>query len=717
MNIGELVEFSSGDDFRLGVVVGEVGKKKLELVSSEGEKMRALRKEVTFESGIKIADVSESTAESGARRFARQVEEAAGEVEVEMLWEFVKDSEEPLTLNELSDLFFGEVNPPNLLALLRVLRADIVYFKQKKAKKDDLPRFEPRPSSQVEQMQRQREAELEKERERDIFVDGVCEILALEEASERAVLAEEKMTDTSFRRLAHAVQDYAIHDEDSSQQAQATELLDQIEARLERRLRGSQNLRAFELMVDAGIWDTHENLHLLRRNISTSISDELLAEVQKVCAQAWEPEPWRRDVSEVLSFSIDDPSTRDIDDALSFEFLKEGGFRVGVHIADPSARVPVGCELDADARARGTSVYLPTGNFPMFSPELSHELMSLVAGELRPSVSTFFTFDAELKLVDAEVVPTSVKVDHRLSYGQVDALLNADNSELVEDAPEDPEEIGELADDEALAAALAHLEAAAEALSEARHAQGAINIDLPDLEMTVDHSGEEPIITCEVLDSSSAARQLVGEWMIANNKLIGEFCKEHELPAIYRTQPSPDEELYTDDILALPEGLAREFGLVRKMKPGDVSTEPGPHFGLGLAVYVQSSSPIRRYNDLVCQRQIKAFLAGEPLPYDESDIVEVLGTVEVTARDAKITERETTRYWTLQHLAGLKGEPLKATVVEHKDHNKALAAVFLHDVALKATCKFTERPEIGEVCEVTVSSADPRKDSLYLRSF
>lgn len=715
MNIGELIEFSSGDDFRLGAVVGEIGKKKLELVSSEGEKMRALRTEVTFETGIKIADVSESTAESGARRFARQVEEAAGEVEVEMLWEFVKDSEEPLSLAELSELFFGEVNPPNSLALLRVLRDDIVYFKQKKAKRDDLPRFEPRPSSQVEQMRRQREAELEKERERDIFIDGMCEILALEDVTERAALAEEKMADTSFRRLAHAVQDYAIHDEDSSQKAQASELLDQIEIRRERRLRGSQNLRAFELMVEAGVWDTHENLHLLRRNISTSISDELLAEVQKACALAWEPEPWRRDVSEVLSFSIDDPSTRDIDDALSFEFL-EVGFRVGVHIADPSARVPVGCELDVDARGRGTSVYLPTGNFPMFSPELSHGLMSLVTGELRPSVSTFFTFDGDLKLVDTEVVPTSVKVDHRLTYTQVDALLNEDNSELSEDDSETPEEIAELAGDTALTLALAHLKAAAEALAKAREAQGAISIDLPDLEMTVDYSGEEPIIVCEVLDSNSPARQLVSEWMVANNKLIGEFCKEHELPAIYRTQPSPDEELYTEDILALPEGLAREFGLVRKMKPGDVSTEPGPHFGLGLSVYVQASSPIRRYNDLVCQRQIKAFLAGEALPYDESDIVEVLGTVEITARDAKITERETTRYWTLQHLAGLKGEVLKATVVEHKDHNKALAAVFLHGVALKATCKFAERPEVGEVCEVTVSSADPRKDTLYLRS-
>ncbi|AWV88391.1 ribonuclease catalytic domain-containing protein [Bradymonas sediminis] len=706
MNIGELIEFSSGDDFRLGAVVGEIGKKKLEIVSSEGEKMRALRTEVTFESGVKIADVSESTAESGARRFARQVEEAAAEVEVEMLWEFVKDADEPMTLAELSELFFGEVNPPNLLAIFRVLRDDIIYFKQKKAKRDDLPRFEPRPIAQVEQMQRQREAELEKERERDIFIDGVCEILAVEDPPERAALSTEKMTDTSFRRLAHVVQDYAIHDEDSNQLAQANELLDQIEERAGRRLRGSKNLRAFELMVEAGIWDTHENLHLLRRNISTSMSADILEEVRKVCAQAWTPEEWRRDATEILTFSIDDISTRDIDDALSVEFLEDGGFRVGVHIADPSARVPVGCELDADARARGTSVYLPTGNYPMFSPELSHGLMSLVAGELRPSVSTFFDFSADLELVGSEVVPTSVVVDHRLTYAAVDALLSEDDAETPE----------ELAGEAELARALALLQRAAEVMLAERNAMGAVSIDLPELDMKVDYSGDEPVVYCEVLDSNSEARKIVSEWMVANNKLLGEFCREHQLPAIYRTQPKPDEELYTDEILALPEGVVREFALVRKMKPGEVSTEPAPHFGLGLSAYVQGSSPIRRFNDLVCQRQVKAFLAGEPLPYDETDIVEVLGTVENTAKDAKITERETTRYWMLHHLAGRKGEPMQATVVEHKDHNDALAAVFLHDVALKATCKFTKRPEVGEVCEVTVSSADPRKDTLYLRS-
>jgi exoribonuclease-2 len=553
-------------------------------------------------------------------------------------------------------------------------------------------------------MRRQREAELEKERERDVFIEGVAEILSAEDADMRAARAEEKMADTGFRRLAHMVQEYAIHDSDYDRHAQANELLDAIEAGRGKRLRGSQNLRAFGLMVEMGVWDEHENLHLLRRNISTTIDDEIVQAARTICGRAWEPEPWRRDLTGPLSFSIDDASTRDIDDALSCEILPQGGFRVGVHIADPSARVPVGCELDLDARGRGTSIYLPTGNFPMFARELSHDLMSLVEGELRPAVSTLFTFTDDFELLDAEVAPSMVRVNHRLTYDQVDAML-ADSA----DSP-DSAEIND-----ALLDALRRLEKAGHKLMQRRNEQGAVSIDLPELKMHVDCSGAEPHIVCEVLDAASRSRRIVSEWMIANNRVIGEFCREHQLPTIYRGQPSPDAELYTDDILSLPEGLAREFALVRKMKPGDASTEPMPHFGLGLSVYVQGSSPIRRYSDLVCQRQIKAFLADEALPYDPDHIVEVLGTVEVAARDAKITERETTRYWTLHHLAGLKGEALDATVVEHKDHNKALAAVFLHGVALKATCKFANRPAVGEPCQVVVSSADARKDSLYLR--
>lgn len=707
MNIGELIEFGSSDDPRIGAVIAEVGKQKLEVITSEGDQMRPQRDQVSFETGIKVADLSATSAQAAARRFAQKVDEAAGEIDIAMLWEFVRDDDTPQPPTALTELYFGEVDSAHTLATLRVLRTDGVFFRQKRLKGDPTPVFEPRPADQVEEMQRQQQIELEKAREREVFVLTVADLLDESDLETRAALAAQKMADPNFRRLAHIVQAHAIDDGEDDPHTQANELLDAVEAHRGKKLRQSKGLRAFYLMVDLGIWAEHENLHLLRRNIPTTIADDILEAAHLISQKSWEPEAWRRDLTRARTFSIDDITTRDIDDALSVEFLPDGRTRVGVHIADPSARVSAGSLLDRDARARGTSIYLPTGNFPMFAPLLSHDQMSLVQGALRPAISTIFEFSADLELLHQEVVPSMVQVDHRLTYRQVDALLGAPGADPT---------AGDLAANTALTDALQHLTRCARNLLKTRQEKGAINIDLPELHLHVDFHSDEIVVSCEVHDATSPARQMVSEWMVANNRVIGEFCRDHNLPTIYRGQVAPDGELFTEEVLSVPEGLAREFALVRKLKPGDVSTEPAPHFGLGLAVYVQGSSPIRRYSDLVCQRQLKAFLAEEALPYNASDILEVLATVETTARDAKITERETARYWTLYHLANLRGQPLNATVVEHKEHNSAMAGVFLHDVALKANCKFAQRPPVGAPCQVTVATADPRKDTLHLRS-
>ncbi len=692
MKIGEIIEFSSGDDHRIGTIVGEIGKKKLEVVAADGDEMRATRDEVTFESGISVSDPSNtSAAQSGARRFEEKVLEFAEEIDLPMLWQFVADmGGEAMAPEDLAELYFSSSEPAARLAIRSTLRDDIVFFKQKRG-----PSFEPRSDSQVAELKRQKEAEEEKQRERQAFVDGVVAVLEQEGAARRE-MADEKMADPTFRRLARVVQKYALYDSDHDRADLANELLDAVEDGLGKRLKGSYGLRAFWLMVDMGVWDEHENLDLLRYNISTEMDDEIVEAAQLICDRSWEPESFRRDLTDMRTFSIDSASTRDIDDALSCEQLSSGGWKVGVHVADPSACVPPGSDLDLEARSRGTSIYLPTGNFPMFPRPLSHGKMSLVEGELRPAMSAVFTFNDELELVDSEITPSMVQVDNRMTYDQVDEILEGDDSGPLPDA-------------------LRKLAEIAQKARKRRMDDGAININLPDLDLKVDLSGAEPSIECAVIEERSPARRLVSELMILNNRVYGEFCRDNPIPSIYRAQAPPEEELYDDAVMSVPEGIAREFALVRKMKPGDVTTEPSPHFGLGLAVYVQASSPIRRYSDLVCQRQIKAFLAEEQLPYGGSDILEVLATVGSTAREASITERESTRYWTLYHLGQLAGEPLDATVVEHKSHDDAKAAVFLHGVALKANCKFHDRVPVGEDCKIEVSKANPRKDVLYLR--
>lgn len=695
IKVGDIVEFASGGAYYLGAVTREVGAKKLGMLTLDGDQMRATRDAVSFETGKRVDAANEDEIHATLREFNDRVTEFAEGVDLEVLWAFVREMDEGLDAAQMAELFFDSTEPAAVLAILSVLREDIVYFKQKREV------FEPRPPGQVDELKQQRAAELEKQRVRKGFVDGVVEVLRADEGRERRELAEAKMADTDFRQFARILQRYAIYDREYDRIPQANELLDEIEQALGRGLRGRHHLRAFWLMVDMTIWSEHENLWLYRYNVPTELDAEVEQAARECAERPFDPEPWRRDLTDVRCYSIDAPWTQDIDDAVSCRPELGGGFTVGVHIADPSARVLAGSLLDQEARKRGTSVYLPTGTLPMFPRELSHGAMSLVEGELRPAVSTLVTFDENLEIVDTEIVPSIVRVHRRLTYDGVDAMLASD---------------GEAAAEPGVGETLANLKYIADELMRRRAERDAVFIDLPELKIDVDQLAEDrPVVTCKLLEGQSEARQIVSELMIMANGVVGQFCREHAIPMIYRSQDPPDGELMDADVMAMPEGLPRTFMMLRKMKSGDASTRPQPHFGLGLPVYVQSSSPIRRYSDLICQRQLKAFAAGDELPYDEDAIIGLMGTVENTTRDASITERETERYWTIFYLGTRRDEPLEATVLEHKDPQGSRVSVFLHDVALKANANMRRTVPVGETVHVIVEKANPRTDTLHLK--
>jgi exoribonuclease-2 len=692
MNIGEIIEFESGGEHYFGAIVRKLGGgKKLVVHTASGDRMRTTPKNVTFETGKQVRDPDvDSIIESTLQSFEEDVAGYAEEVDLQMVWEFVKDNEDPVPAEDIAELFFADTQLAIVLAITSVLRDDAIYFKERR------DGFEPRPESTVEELQRQERIEREKREERNRFIADVVEVLEADETV-RHELGEEKMSDATFRQRARILQGYALEGRDYAKKDDAESLLEDIGDNLNRSLKGRYEVQAFWLFVDMGVWDEHENLELLKHNIPTEYDAEVHEAAEILMGQEWEVEDWRTDLTSILTFSIDAAETKDIDDALSFERLDGGGYRVGVHVADPSARVEPDSVLDRLARDRGTSIYLPTGNLPMFPGEVSHGPLSLVEGEARPAVSTLIELDENLEVVQSDVVASIVRVDHRLTYDEVDAKLE-----------------GPGAGDEELVRSLKSLREAADAFAEERRERGAVDIDLPELKLDVDLSGPTPVVTPHVIEAGSLARDLVSELMVRGNHYIGEFCRRNGIPMIYRSQDNPEEEVYTDELMALPEGPVREFAKIYKMKPGNITTEPQPHFGLGLPVYVQASSPIRRYGDLVCQRQVKAFLHGEELPYGPDEIMEIMATVEASADNSKRAERETQRYWTLYYLASIGDEPLEATVLDHKDHDDSSAAVFIHRLAFKANARFRKRPPVGEVAEVHVKKAKPRQDVLHL---
>jgi len=687
MKPGDVIEFESGDRHLLGVVTRELGQKYI-VVTEEGDEMRPTGGEVTFELGARIDPDRDSDAiASRLEGDRREIDSVAEEVDVGFLWEFVADDDR-VTAAELSDLFFENAETANVLGVQQALRDNGLYFKERS------DGFEPRSANQVEEMKKQLEARRRERERRQRFVEGVVEVLEADQ-EHREALADEKMADEEFRRSANLLQEYAIYDQGFGERDEALDLLEAIEEELGRELRGRYGRKAFWLMVEMGVWHEHENLWLHRYNLGGEPDREVVEAVDDLEERGWEPEAWRRELSDVRCFSIDDASTRDIDDALSCRRLPDGGWEVGVHIADPSTHIEAGDRLDRHARERGTSIYLPWTTIPMFPERVSEEIASLIAGEQRPAISVLTAYDEDLERTGHEIVPSVVEIDDRLTYERADALLEEGDGELAEAL----QKLRQLGDEE----------------RRKRKENGAINIDLPDPDLRVEWEEGEPTVECSVKRDDSPANELVSEFMILANTLLGGFCRDNDIPVIYRTQDSPDRELLDEDVRDVPEGRPRQFAMLYRMKPGNLTTEPGYHFGLGVTAYTQATSPIRRYADLICQRQIKAFLADEKLPHDEDDMVELLGAVENASREAGRTQSETDRYWLLEYLRRHDGEPMEATVVEHKNHDGTHAAVWLDEVAQKFNCNFQKTVPVGESTEVVVDHANPRRDQISLK--
>jgi exoribonuclease-2 len=324
-----------------------------------------------------------------------------------------------------------------------------------------------------------------------------------------------------------------------------------------------------------------------------------------------------------VAFTIDDEETLEVDDALSCEVTADGRLRVGIHIALVADFVARGGAMDREAAARATTVYLPETTVRMLPDEICCRRASLVAGERRPVLSTSVLLGPRGELLGSVVGPANLKIGLRLSYAQADRILSG--------AEEGESEV---------AAALRALHTAALELRERRKRAGAILTQRREPKVRV--RGDE--IEIEIIDNNnSPSRLLVAEFMVLNNFVAASYAADHRIPLIYRVQPTAGDA-----------GAAR----------ARLSVYPEFHAGAGLQRYAQLSSPIRRYADLVLQRQLVSALADSSAsPYDADGILAVLANTENVEAEAKELERRARRYWILRYLQRRAvGRELAATV-------------------------------------------------------
>jgi exoribonuclease-2 len=344
--------------------------------------------------------------------------------------------------------------------------------------------------------------------------------------------------------------------------------------------------------------------------------------------------------------TIDGPFTQDFDDAVSLEMVGDER-HLGIHIADVAEVVLPESILDKEARKRGTTLYLARRQIPMIPKELSHDTLSLVQGCDRPAISLFARFDKSGKLLECRFVASVIKVHQKLTYEEVDKILAAENR--TSDLNPGPVE--------KLAVMLPEMYQLSRRLQQERMNKDALRLSLPELQV-IFHDDLSFSLTQD--DQDTPSRMIIAELMILYNFLAGRFCKDNQIPALYRTQAEPSERLSEDEA----GYIYYVFKQRRKLSPAYIETSAGSHSGLGLDTYVQVTSPIRRYFDLLVQRQIRSFLMGEVPVYDKKGLEELRIFVEPVIKDCMVIKRNRIRYWTLKYLSQHRGETYNAVVID-----------------------------------------------------
>lgn len=481
---------------------------------------------------------------------------------------------------------------------------------------------------------------------------------------------------------------------------------------------GQPGSDVLSLIRSYGLYETfpsRANAEAKARSKET-VTDEMIAE------------SGRLDLRGKTIFTIDGPTAKDLDDAVSIEILPNGNYLLGVHIADVSHFVAEDGYLDKEALKRGTSVYLINRVIPMLPKALSNGSCSLNEGQDRLTLSCFMEIDGEGKVVDHTIRESVIRSAARMVYDDVSDILEKEDPELMakySSICEDIKLMGELA------AILRHR----------RKQRGSLDFDISEAVITLDE--EENPIAVE-LEERRTANRLIEEFMLAANETVAEHFYWLNYPFVYRIHEKPDPEKIMDlktylmnfgiklkgsadniypktlaDIIADIEDKPYESVvnrvMLRTMKKARYSTECEGHFGLAFRYYCHFTSPIRRYPDLIIHRIIKEAITGrmteEKLEKYRIDAEKAADISSQTERKAQELEREVDKMKKAQFMQAHIGEEYDGVVSGVTDFG--VYVELPNTIEGMAFASELARPyQLGEKVRIRVMDARPQEKQI-----
>ena len=577
----------------------------------------------------------------------------AARIDIRKLWADLHGQQEWVDLKTMTDICFPDLSgEDHSAAVIRAFFADRLHFKF------DQQRFFPNPPELVAKKIAQRQ-----EAERRVRL--------VRRAAEWLTAAGGQADDGAAGQTLNILKSFYLFGKESPHYETGRDIL---------KAAGMEPADAlFDALVRHGVFDPDENLLLHRLGVPTGFGRGVENAADRLVRRSEGSASLngRRDLTGLPLMTIDGQATLDFDDAISIEEV-DGHLRIGIHIVDVGHFISRGDAIDRTARERGSSIYMPDRRIPMLPPSLAEGLCSLRQGQERPAISTMVRITPNADVIDYEVFASRIRVARQLTYFEVNQTAEEQRDLVL-------------------------LRQVAEAFRRRRLAEGAVQISLPEISVWLGPDGQ---IAVNRINRESAGRMLVSEIMILANWLMGRFLADCGLPAVYRSQSDPKERLYRGESGTLFQNVMQR----RLLNRFALAPRPEPHSGLGLDVYVTATSPIRKYFDLITQRQIRAALnLGDP--YDESDLTRIITQLEQPMGRVGLVQRTRLRYWLLRHLETRVGEKLEALVLgRRRSGYQVLLPEFMIECDMPVSAGVQLKPE--DLVQVTLQRVSARRDVL-----
>lgn len=411
---------------------------------------------------------------------------------------------------------------------------------------------------------------------------------------------------------------------------------------------------AHQLLLKLKHWDSHVNPYIRRLGFTTDI---VYPEMPPIKNEE------RLDLTHLAAYAIDDEGNKDPDDAISFD-----NGTLWIHIADVASLVTPDSPLDLHAKSHAANLYLPEITVSMLPAEIT-ALFGLGISEISPALSFGITLKENGEINTVRIHPTLIKVT-RTTYAAVETTL--------EQSP------------------FKEMLAMARRYQYCRESRGAVSISFPEVKIKV----VDGVVTIKQLPDCQS-QVLVSNAMMMAGEAAARFAGEHALPFLYTTQPPPDISDIPEAIRK-PQTLSEMFAFRKFLKPGQIKSVAEPHAGLGLSAYSRTTSPIRRYVDLIAHQQIRTVLQGTP-PLDEQQIINRAGSYEALIGSITKLERLSNRHWTLVYLMQNPHWEGKGIIVDIKER---FAIVLIPELALESRIPLSPDFEVDQEIVLSVKRID-----------